>query len=51
MLEMGGFGENYFCYVEDVDLGFHLRLASYRCLYVPSSIAHHIGSGTTGGCA
>lgn len=49
LLEMGGFDEDYFCYVEDVDLGFRLRLAGYRCLYVPSSIVHHIGSGTTGG--
>jgi GT2 family glycosyltransferase len=47
--EIGGFDEDYFCYVEDVDLGFRLRLAGYRCLYVPQSIAHHIGSGTTGG--
>jgi GT2 family glycosyltransferase len=47
--EMGGFDEDYFCYVEDVDLGFRLRLAGYRCLYVPQSVAHHVGSGTTGG--
>lgn len=47
--EIGGFDEDYFCYVEDVDLGFRLRLAGYRCLYVPQSVAHHIGSGTTGG--
>jgi GT2 family glycosyltransferase len=45
----GGFDEDYFCYVEDVDLGFRLRLAGYRCLYVPESVAHHVGSGTTGG--
>jgi GT2 family glycosyltransferase len=47
--ELGGFDENYFCYVEDVDLGFRMRLAGHRCLYVPQSIAHHVGSGTTGG--
>lgn len=47
--EIGGFDEDYFCYVEDVDLGFRLRLAGYRCLYVPRSVAHHVGSGTTGG--
>jgi GT2 family glycosyltransferase len=47
--EIGGFDEDYFCYVEDVDLGFRLRLAGYRCLYVPQSVAHHVGSGTTGG--
>jgi GT2 family glycosyltransferase len=47
--ELGGFDEDYFCYVEDVDLGFRLRLAGYRCLYVPQSVVHHVGSGTTGG--
>lgn len=47
--EVGGFDEDYFCYIEDVDLGFRLRLAGYRCLYVPESVAHHVGSGTTGG--
>lgn len=46
--EVGGFDEDYFCYVEDVDLGFRLRLAGYRCLYVPQSVVHHVGSGTTG---
>jgi GT2 family glycosyltransferase len=47
--ELRGFDEDYFCYVEDVDLGFRLRLAGGRCLYVPKSVAHHVGSGTTGG--
>ncbi|EKD97953.1 MAG: hypothetical protein ACD_23C00660G0003, partial [uncultured bacterium] len=47
--ETGGLDEDYFCYVEDVDLGFRLRLAGYRCLYVPQSVAYHVGSGTTGG--
>ncbi len=49
MQKVGGFDEDYFCYVEDVDLGFRLRLAGHRCLYVPQSVAHHVGSGTTGG--
>lgn len=49
LLDVGGFDEDYFCYSEDVDLGFRLRLAGYRCLYVPQSVAHHVGSGTTGG--
>ncbi|MDQ6967183.1 MAG: glycosyltransferase family 2 protein [Mariprofundaceae bacterium] len=49
LLELGGFDEDYFCYVEDVDLGFRFRLAGYRCLYVPKSVVHHVGSGTTGG--
>ena len=49
LLAVGGFDEDFFCYVEDVDLGFRLRLAGYRCLFVPASVAHHVGSGTTGG--
>jgi GT2 family glycosyltransferase len=49
LIELGGFDEDYFCYVEDVDLGFRLRLAGHQCLYIPSSIVHHVGSGSTGG--
>lgn len=47
--EVGGFDEDYFCYVEDVDLGFRLRLAGYTCLYVPDAIVHHVGSASSGG--
>lgn len=47
-LEVGGFDERYFCYFEDVDLGFRLRLAGHRCLYVASAVVHHVGSGTSG---
>lgn len=43
-----GFDEDFFCYIEDVDLGFRLRLLGYRSLYVPDSICHHVGSGITG---
>ena len=46
---VGGFDESYFCFSEDVDLGFRLRLAgSIRCLYVPDAVADHVGSGVTG---
>lgn len=49
LIEIGGFDEDYFCYVEDVDLGFRLRLAGYKSIYVPDAIVRHVGSATTGG--
>lgn len=47
-LEAGGFDENFFCYFEDVELAFRLRLAGHRCLYVPEAIARHVGSASAG---
>jgi GT2 family glycosyltransferase len=46
--EINGFDERYFCYFEDVDLGFRLRLRGYRCLYVPSAIVRHTSSASSG---
>jgi GT2 family glycosyltransferase len=40
--------EDFFCYVEDVDLAFRLRLAGYRSLYVSSALVQHVGSGVVG---
>lgn len=45
--EVGGFDENFFCYYEDTDLAFRLRLAGYKCYYIPSAIVFHTGSATT----
>jgi GT2 family glycosyltransferase len=46
--EVGGLDGSFFCYFEDVDLSFRLRLAGHRCLYVPDAIVHHVGSATSG---
>jgi GT2 family glycosyltransferase len=46
--EVGGFDESFFCYFEDIDLAFRLRLAGHRCLYVPAAVAVHIGAATAG---
>jgi GT2 family glycosyltransferase len=47
-IDAGGFDESFFCYFEDVDLAFRLRLAGQRCLYVPEAIVHHVGSASMG---
>lgn len=44
-----GFDEDFFCYVEDIDLGFRLQLNNYQARYVPNAIVHHAVSMSTGG--
>jgi GT2 family glycosyltransferase len=46
--DVGGFDERYFCYFEDVDLGFRLRLRGHRCVYVPEAIVRHVSSALSG---
>ena len=45
---VGGFDARYFCYFEDVDLGFRLRLAGWRVLQSPDAIVAHVGGGVAG---
>lgn len=47
-VETGGMDEKFFCYLEDVDLGFRMRLLGYRCLYVADAVVEHAGSYSTG---
>ena len=46
VLEVGGFDERYFAYLEDVDLALRLRLAGWRCRYEPA-VALHAGEGSS----
>lgn len=46
--ELGGFDEDFFCYAEDIDLGFRLRLKGHVCHFVREAQVLHIGSATTG---
>jgi GT2 family glycosyltransferase len=45
---VGGFDSDYFCYFEDVDLAFRMRLIGHRCYYVPSAVVQHVSSAITG---
>lgn len=46
--QLNGFDERFFCYCEDVDLGFRLQLAGHNCLFVNDAVVYHVGSGITG---
>jgi GT2 family glycosyltransferase len=48
LVALGGFDEDFFCYFEDVDLAFRLRLAGHKCMLVGNAMVHHVGSATTG---
>jgi N-acetylglucosaminyl-diphospho-decaprenol L-rhamnosyltransferase len=48
-LRLGGFDERLFCYCEDVDLGYRLRLVGEHTLLVPDAVVRHVGSASTGG--
>ena len=46
--ELGGFDERFFCYCEDVDLGYRLRLTGRTTLLLPDARVAHVGSASTG---
>jgi GT2 family glycosyltransferase len=47
VLELGGFDERFFAYLEDVDLGLRLRLAGWTCVYEPAVAAHAGGASSS----
>ena len=49
LVEVGGFDADFFCYFEDVDLGFRLRLAGFASVSVPAAVVDHVGSASSGG--
>ena len=46
-LEVGGFDERFFLYLEDAELALRLRLAGWTCVYEPA-VALHAGEGSAG---
>lgn len=44
--QIGLFDEEFFAYLEDVDLAWRARLAGWRCLYAPSAVVYHVHSAT-----
>jgi len=48
LAEIGMFDDNYFAYMEDVDLAIRSRINGYTNLLCPDAIVYHIGSATSG---
>jgi GT2 family glycosyltransferase len=46
--EIGMFDNNFFAYMEDVDLAIRSKINGYRNLLCPDAIVYHIGSATSG---
>ena len=46
--ELGMFDDNFFAYMEDVDLAIRSKINGYRNLLCPQAIVYHIGSATSG---
>jgi GT2 family glycosyltransferase len=46
--EIGLFDEDFFLYMEDVDLAFRAKLAGWMCIYVPEAVVYHHHGGTAG---
>ena len=46
-LQAGGFDEDYFAYLEDVDLGWRLNVLGHEVYYAPDSVVDHEHGGTT----
>ena len=45
---VGLFDEDFFAYLEDVDLNLRAVRAGKKCCYLPDAIIYHIGSASTG---
>jgi GT2 family glycosyltransferase len=46
-LSLGGFDDDYFAYLEDVDFGWRSWLAGQRVLYEPRAVVRHESSATS----
>lgn len=43
---VGNFDARFFCFYEDVDLSFRLRLAGYQCAVAPRAVVAHVGGAS-----
>ncbi|MDD5040089.1 MAG: glycosyltransferase family 2 protein [Patescibacteria group bacterium] len=41
------FDSDHFAYIEDSDLGLRIRLAGWKCMFIPTAVVYHKVSATT----
>ena len=44
--EVGGFDEDFFAHMEEIDLCWRLKRLNHKILVVPQSVVYHVGGGT-----
>ncbi len=44
--QVGGFDEDFFAHMEEIDLCWRLQLLGYRVVIEPRSVVYHLGGGT-----
>lgn len=44
--QAGGFDEDFFAHMEEIDLCWRLKNLGYLCMYEPASVVYHVGGGT-----
>lgn len=44
--EVGGFDEDFFAHMEEIDLCWRLKRKNYRFIIEPKSVVYHVGGGT-----
>jgi len=44
--QTGGFDEDFFAHMEEIDLCWRLKNLGYKIMYCPRSVVYHIGGGT-----
>jgi GT2 family glycosyltransferase len=44
--EFGGFDEDFFAHMEEIDLCWRIRAKGYKLAAIPESVVYHVGGGT-----
>src|SRR5688572_11309559 len=47
LMDLGAFDDDYFAYLEDVDVGWRTWIARHRALFEPSAVVRHASSTTS----